>query len=183
MQQIIFLIFILILFLYAVPFLTFKTKRKNNIKECNNIFKECGKLMLKEVAVKNIVIISLVSIKYITQIKNFWISSALPNNYTNILFISSDYQTYRYCKTLTKYVLMGNIIVNQTKDLVAMNEDYSKIIVSKLYLIKAILHYDYSVLVNDLDIYFNKNPIPYLLQYKEDIVASVDGVGAVNTGF
>lgn len=150
---------------------------------CDNLYKPCSKLFLKRALYNNVIILSIVSKKYIIQINNYWLSSVIPTKLTNIVFIASDYFTYKYCKKFTKYVFMGKITVNQTQNVKFMNKDFIKITLSRLEIIYWILLFGYSVLVNDIDIYLFKNPIPFVLQYEEDIVASVDIPTKINVGF
>lgn len=154
-----------------------------NTNKCTNLFNPCAKHLLDRIAKNNIITVSSVSMKFIVQIKNFWITSAIPNKFTNILFIANDYTTFNYCKTFTEYVLMGKLIINQTDDIVFMNKDYTKIMISRWEIIIEILLYGYCILINDLDIYFYKNPISFLLPYKEDIVIAVDEGQSINAGF
>lgn len=139
---------------------------------CDNLFKSCANTFLKDALSNNIVVITAASNKYMIQIKNYWITSAIPNNFTNIVFIASDIIIYNYYKSFTKYVLMGNNIINQTEDIVFLNKDFKRITFTRS-----------SVLLTDLDIYLYRNPIPYVLQYNEDIVSSIDEKNAVNAGF
>lgn len=150
---------------------------------CDSLFKSCAKSFLKNALSNNIVVITAVSNKYMIQIKNYWITSAIPNNFTNIVFIASDIIIYNYCKSFTKYVLMGNFIINQTEDIVFLNKEFKRITFSRLDMIFRILSFGYSVLLTDLDIYLYRNPIPYVLKYNEDIVSSIDAKDAVNAGF
>lgn len=151
--------------------------------KCLYIYSPCSKELFKKAITDNTVIITAVSRKFITQIYNFWISSALPNNFTSIFFISSDYFTYNYCKSFTKNVLLGENIINQKDDIVFMNHDYVKITVSRLKMIYYLLKMKFMVLVIDLDIYLFKNPLPYLIRYKEDIVTTLDSNKNINVGF
>lgn len=180
------LLFITILLMLLFIYKAFSINIINNTRddnECKYLFHSCAKRVLKDVSIHNIVVLSSVSIKYKTQIENFWISSAVPNNFTKILFIAADYEIFDYCKTFTRYVLLGKLIINQTNDAVFMNKDYTSIILSRWEIIILLLSYNLSVLINDVDIFFNKNPIPFLLNYREDIVISVDHINDINAGF
>lgn len=172
----------MILYIFIIIFIAFFIYYNCNI-ECDNLYKPCSKLFLRQALYKNTVILSIVSKKYKIQIKNYWISSAVPNKLTNIVFIASDYSTYEFCKTFTKYVLMGRTNINQTENVKFMNLDFVKITLSRLEMIYKILTFGYTVLVNDIDIYLFQNPIPHILQYNEDIVSSVDIPTKINVGF
>lgn len=167
-------------FVIAILLIIFILERTNT---CDCIYKSCAKSFLREASLHNIVIASIVSKKYILQIKNYWISSAIPNNFTNIVFIASDYKTFCFCKSLTKYVLMGRLVMNQTEEIKFMNKDFEKITLSRLEIIYTILSFGMSLLVNDIDIFLYKNPLPYIMNYSEDIISSVDSPAAINVGF
>lgn len=151
--------------------------------ECMYFYSSCSKRVIKESSINRIAIITVVSRKFINQINNFWISSALPTNFTSIIFITSDFITYNYCKSLTKYVLMGSVSLNQTKDAVFMNQDHVKITVSRLKIIYTILSFKLSLLVIDIDIYLYKNPILFISKFHEDIISTVDRPHNINVGF
>lgn len=79
--------------------------------------------------------------------------------------------------------MMGNVVINQTEELIFMNKDYLKIVFSRIQMINTILLYGFSVIITDLDIYLFKNPISYVTKYNDDIVISVDNPSNVNVGF
>lgn len=151
--------------------------------ECDNLYKPCAKTILRKASTNNIVVLSSVSKKYKNLINNFWITSAIPNNLTKIVFVASDKVIYDYCKTFTKYILMGKCIVNQTAEIKFYTNEFLRLVFSRIEMIHRILSFGFSVLVTDLDIYLFKNPIPYILQYKEDIITSVDRPNIINVGF
>lgn len=174
-------IYILIILLLLIAFM--KANHKKIEVLCDNLYKPCAKALLREASSNNIIVLSVVSNKFIIQIKNYWITSAIPNKFTNILFLATDTIAYSYCRSFTKYVMMGNVVINQTEELIFMNKDYLKIVFSRIQMINTILLYGFSVIITDLDIYLFKNPISYVTKYNDDIVISVDNPSNVNVGF
>lgn len=168
------LLFFLFIFLFINIF-------KSSV--CVYLFSACSKYHIINASKNNTVVISAVSSKYIDQIQNFWLSSAIPNNFTSIIFIASDFISYKFCKSITKNSFVGETIVNQKEDAKFMSKDHVKITVSRLKMIHFILSLKISVFVIDLDIYLFKNPLPYIIKYNEDIVASIDRPKSINVGF
>lgn len=152
-------------------------------EQCNNFYDPCAEAIIREAAINNVITLSIVSIKYKVQIKNFWVTSAIPNKLTKIVFIANDDETFNFCKSFSKYVFKGKIKLNQTDDPRFLNSDFVKITMSRLEIIHRLLSFGLNVFITDLDIYFYKDPIPVLLGYKEDIVTSVDRPGVINVGF
>lgn len=159
---------------------------KSNESTCDYFYSSCAINILKESAVDNTVIFLTLSNKFISQFYNFWIVSVLSNKLTNLVIITFDEKSYTFSKEKSKNVLKYNIKMNQTDDIVFLNEDYIQVTRSKIYICKYILDLNLSVFVIDPDIALFKNPFHFILSAKNyDIVAQYETPfeRAINNGF
>lgn len=173
---------IFIINIFIILFLLFYKLIENmsnfnfNYHDCEYLYSSCSNKVLEKVSVDNTIIFTTLSRKFIPQFHNFWLISAVPTKFINILVITYDDESYIFSKKSTQYVLKYNVNVNQTdKDVVYLNRVYTILTRSKIMLCRYFVDLNYSVIVLDTDTTLFKNPLPFMLPIKDfDIIAQAE---------
>lgn len=162
-------------FLVALIYLLISLDHLKSKKEfiiCEYFFSDCSLSVFAKASVQNVVIMTTLSKKFIPQFYNFWLVSATKIGFTNIVIVAYDIESYLFSKKLSKYVLKNKQLINQSDEVVFINKDYVKVIMSRMLLTKYILDKNFSVFVIDTDIILFKNPLPLVLSHNDYDVVS-----------
>lgn len=150
----------------------------NNIERCYIFNRKCLQIRVKERLVKY----SIISNTVLMDAINFHINFILKYDIHHHIYVALDISSYNKIKQYSNNVFYKSLNINESECMDYGSDNYRKIVLSKTNINRVFLSIRVEVVLIDIDIFFFKNPFPYILKYQEDLTISQDGKKIVNTG-
>lgn len=169
---------IIYIFIFILVIISFKDKY-NSSCYIFNIF--CIKKRVKSNIIKYSVITKNVIGDALNFHNNFIIKYYIKHHY----YIALDNESFFIMKNYTSNLFINKLNISSYNNIDFGTENYGRVVISKTKINKFLLSLHKNILLLDIDIFFFKNPLNYILRYKEDLIITQDGKDnnkIVNTG-
>lgn len=125
---------------------------------------------------------SIITKNVIYDAINFHINFILKYNIKNHYYIALDNDSFLIMMNYTSNLFLNIVIINSYRGLDFGSENYGKIVISKTKINYILLTINKNILLLDIDIFFFRNPLNYILNFTQDLTITQDGNRIVNTG-